>query len=452
MTKVRTMKNLPLGVAAALAWVMLLCTGAPAEKLVYIQAHGDDIVLISAKVYLDTHKEPVGDDVYVLYTADVDMDRIPQLLEEHLGVDAGKVFQVTHPGPIVHKTAIVEELALALDWIKPDQVFVQAWCGGHPEHDMTHVDVVRALELAGVDPVVYEYPHINGYYYDEYKTDPTVENLNLYFNSLLDLEGVEEAPTVEVDEEGPPLEAKEDLIVDWENDLFDGFIETYGMEELRNKFANQEKYRELLGTYVYTQRPYPDPTLYEIIEAYPQVFDDMRNFALCLYETYGADLWTSPPADVGIRRERIPEGNPYDFQVGLFNKAYEQDVFSLSAAWGEGREEAVQVSFDTSLVTLEGRESSPPLYGVTLDTTGLSGDMTLWIKAESQNAGGDPNGTDYVEVPFLIKVSPCGTVPTLPARGPADRASRAFGAFLCPALAALFIRVRRSAIKKGPKE
>ncbi len=317
--------------------------------------------------------------------------------------------------------------------------------------------VARALELAGIGPVVYEYPMQTGYYWDEYHANPSLENLDRFWNSLIPLEGIVTAPVVEVDESEEALDAKMALIEAWDIEWMGRLVERYGEEALRNGFLDYEKYRELKGDYDYTRPPYDSqPRLYEFLENWPYVFEDLANYAACLSETYGADLWTVPSVTYGEEREPIEEGALYDFQVGLSNKAWEGDTFTLQGFWGDERRPAVELAFKDPVVELGARETTSPLVTATLDTTGLSGELTLWIRATSEKAGEDPGSrTDYVEFPFMIRVGerawgPASTVVSCrPATG--ERTSRLLGTvgvLLVPAAPWLALFLRR---RKGPR-
>jgi len=424
------------------------CSGANAEKLLYIQPHGDDIIQISAKVYMDTHQEPAPDDVHVLFTgnSEDEVAAVRVLLEDHLTVDPGQVYVVNYPGPITHKTSVMADVVTALETIDPDKVFIQGWCGSHPGHEMSHIEVVKAAETAGVDPEIYEYPTFTGAF-GPLPASPTIYELSDYWNSLIDLDPAHHStnPSTDVVETPEALEAKEDLILAWGIPWMIELYDDYEPGEIQY-FISQEKYR-LLGEYDYLREPYVGDMSYEFLDNWPYVFEDLRNYTLCLDEAYGADLLTSPTAYPKKHQVVIPPGDVHPFKVGLANKASVTDSFTLSAWWGYPRVSAGgNVTFQAEVVEVAGENFE--LVNAWIDTTGLSGEKILWIKAESGLGGVE---TDFVEIPYMIKVSGglCGTVPTLTAHGPADRASRAFGAFLYPAFPALFLWLRRSAKKKG---
>ena len=415
------------------AWgLVLVCCGwfgraGAAERILYIQAHGDDIIQMAAKIYMERHpdagREPA--DVYMVFTANEWNAKVPELLKAYLDVPPDHVRFLQPAQPIAYKTGVLEQLVEIIKEIEPDTIFVQCWAGSHPDHEMTQPLVTRALEIVGLSPTMYEYPMQTGLYYDEYIADPSVTTLDLFWNSLVDLEGVDEAPTVEVDESPAALDAKVALVEHWSIPWMMDLLERYGEDALRANFLNHERYRALLRNYDYTRRPYEDPTLVELNDDYPYVCDDLRNYAACLWEPWGADLWTVPWATHASRRWRLVAGRRYRFKIGLINKADEADTFELTAAWGTARTPAPEVTIDTPEVRLDGRRAGPRLCPATLDTTGLAGDVTLWIKATSRNAGGD-EGTDYVEIPLMLHISPGGSGWHPPLGGPG------FGEILAP--------------------
>jgi len=380
----------------------------PGQNVLYIQAHGDDIIQMSAKLYDDLHDEnQTSSNFYLLFTANARSEAMVELLSGHLYLPPENIcFSEIHQ-PILRKYAELDELVATLRRIAPHKVFVQSWCGSHPQHDMTQALVMRALELARLRPLVYEYPMQSGLYCDEFYAHPCLETMDRFWNTLVDLENVDEQPTIEVDESDAALDAKYDLIVDWDIDWMARIMSYYTEEEIRDGYLRHERYRRVLpGSYVYTARPYSDPTVPELRDLYPYVCQDLQNYAQCLYEHYGADLWVNPRAVNGDERRPLVEGCRYVFKIALFNKADEADTFSLEAGWGADRQPAPQVTFDAQTVELAPRETRLEACAFTLDTTDLLGDLTLWIKATSAKAAADPNSlTAHVECPVMLHVS-----------------------------------------------
>lgn len=412
-------KILAPALAAALSLAVLLPAQARAERILYISAHGDDIILMSAHLAMAKN---AGYEIHFLLTGNPADAATP--LQEVMGEDI-QLHGVEHTGPIQHKTSVMMDIVSKLESIDPHILFIQGWCGSHPGHEMTHIEVVKALQMATVNPAVYEYPTFTGFYGSLEGACPPIEELSRYWNSLIPLD--EEfhivEPTVEVDEPDWALAKKADLIVTWD---IDWMIEklacpNYDEEDLVY-FNSQEKYR-LLGDYNYLERPYDGAMAYETSDNWPYTFGDLRNYTLYLDETYGADLWTLPSATYGGRRIEIYHSDVHTFQVGLANKAAEADVFTLSAAWGAERTpDEGHIVFESDVVELTGE--TPTTVDAQLDTTGLLGERILWIKAVSQKAGEDPESrTDYVEIPVMINVTTpgCAVAAALAAgEGPQD--------------------------------
>ncbi len=403
-------KILTTALAAALTLAVLLPTQARAERILFISAHGDDIILTSAQLWMARQE---GYEIHFLVTGNTAEGAMP--LQAVMGEDI-QIHDLEHSGPITHKTSVMREIVAKLRSIDPDILFIQGWCGSHPAHEMTHIEVVKALEEAAVAPVVYEYPTFTGYYGSLEGACPPIEDLSRYWNSLIPLDDTSHFvnPTIEVEESADALAMKADLITTWNIDWMMEKLAcpNYDEEDLVY-FNSQEKFR-LLGDYDYLERPYDGEMAYEASDNWPYTFDDLRNYTLSLDETYGADLWTHPSATYRGQKIFLAPGSSNLFSIGLANKAGEADVFTLSAAWGTERTpDTGQVVFDTVEVELAGE--SPTMVDAVLDTAGLSGDRILWIKAVSRNAGGDPESlTDYVEIPVMIHVA----VPSCSVAGP----------------------------------
>ena len=242
-------------------------------------------------------------------------------------------------------------------------------------------------------------------------------------------------PTIEVEESADALALKLDLIVDWELPWMFDLLACENYEDADIAYFNsQEKYR-LLGDYDYLERPYAGEMSYETSDNWPYRFEDLRNYTLCLDETYDADLWTSPSATYKQKQIGLDTNSSNPFSIGLANKAGETDYFTLSAAWGEKRTPAGDaVTFERDVVQLAGE--TPTMVDAQLDTTGLLGEMVLWIKAVSQKAGEDPESqTDYVEIPVMINVTPPGcSIAAALAAGQGSRPSPSMVALLFSAL------------------
>jgi len=372
-------------------------------KTAFIFPHGDDIILFFASVWMMKQN---GEKLYIILTSN-QLSAIDPL-RNILGQDA-IYYALDHVGPIQHKTLVTEDLVKLLKEIKPDKIYIQAWCGSHPEHDMSHIEEVMAIKQAGIDATVYEFPTFTGYYGPLSSSCAPIDELTRYWNSLIPLDPkynkVNE--TVEVAESKEGLQKKLDLInefdIAW---MTEGLMQcpNYDEEKLTG-FLSAEKYR-LLGVYDYKHRPYDGQMSYEFKRDWPFEFEDLLNYTLALDEQFGADLWTSPSATNTKFRQTLKKDKTYPFKIGLFNKSEESDTFTLSAAWNSGRTPATkdQIVFEQTTVKLDGRGRVE--VKATLKTHGLSGNLILWIKAKSAKAASDSKHvTDFVEIPVMLKVN-----------------------------------------------
>jgi hypothetical protein len=399
----------------------LVCAG---ETHLYIMPHGDDIIQISAKIYDDLHltsplAAKIDDDhhsisppeIHILFTGNDanSVENATALLSAYLGIDPQNVHRVSRYGTINHKKAIMKVIKQMLVDLAPDKVFIQGWCGSHPEHEMNHIEVVMAAVLAekqtGVAVQIYEFPTFTGAY-GRLPSDATIEERSNYWNSLIDLNGKYHTwnETIPVYESQAALQAKEDLIKNWNIGWMQELIGQYSEEDFRY-FISQEKYR-LLGNYQYLHRPYPGPMSYEFLHEWPYVFEDLKHYTLTLGERYGADLWTDPVATCKKKHIFIyPQYVYHGLKVCLENTSSENDVFNISAAWDERRIPAAvdAVGFDSSSLSLEGGQMA--CVNGWIDAHDISGYHVLWIKAQSENAFLNSSHPDYTEIPFVIYVN-----------------------------------------------
>ena len=394
-------------------------TAAAGEIHLYVMPHGDDIIQISAKIYDDIHPVPPSDppEVHVLFTGNdaASVEKAKGFISQYLGIDRNNIDMLSKYGPIEHRKVIVKELVEKLVALSPDKVFIQGWCGSHPEHEMNHMEVVRAVELAeestGFTTEIYEFPTFTGYY-GRLPSEPTIEELSDYWNSLIDLDPRYHTQnvTIPVDESKAALKAKAKMIWNWEIPWMRDLIENYNKKECLF-FISQEKFR-LLGNYNYLERPYPLPKLmsYEFLYEWPYVFDDFCNYKKTLHEEFGADLWTDPHATHKEIAEEIDPGQLYDeLKVYLENPAHEADVFTLSAAWGENRIPAGNtVGFRSWSVSVDAGQTV--CVDGWIDPTGYSGYKVLWIKAVSEKASQEQNSlTNFTEIPFEVNITSSGS-------------------------------------------
>jgi|GEM_PF-2704801 len=415
-------------VCLVFAFVSVFETICVGEVHLYVMPHGDDIIQISAKIYDDLHS-PSPPDVHLLYTGNSaeSVNKARGLIADHLGVSPNNVHMISEYGPIDHKKTVMMEIKDMLVKLSPDKVFIQGWCGSHPEHEMNHIEVVKAIAMAekslGFKAEVYEFPTFTGAY-GRLPSDPTIEELSRYWNSLIDLDPKYHRwnETIQVNESNEALKAKAEMIWQWKIDWMIELMKNYTQSE-RLYFISQEKYRRL-GDYDYLHRPYPGEMSYEFLHSWPYTFEDLRNYTLTLDEKYGADLWTVPSATCVKKHVRIDPHSVFNgLKVCIENTSDEFDVFTLSAAWEEDRVPAGNtVGFSTWSVPVDGGEKK--CVDGWIDTQNLAGYHVLWIKAESEKASLDPDHkTDYTEIPFVVDINDGEAIDTMVIAMPPPRSS-----------------------------
>jgi hypothetical protein len=378
--------------------------GAP-RRVLYVSTHGDDAIQTTAHLHREIE---AGSDVYLLFTGSTAL--VPETcpLTTVLGVPPGNYRILPLGGPITNLNAALAAVIDALEEIRPDVVFVQAYAGGHPAHDVTQAITAEALRRVDVSPEVYEFPMQTGYY-GRLPAEATAEEIARFWYTLVPLEGALATPITAIEmtpeERTLKLRVITEWGIDWMLDLLGRFTEEQAMDMLDN-----EKYRPL-PAFDYTVPPYgpneynPEGRmLYELGEGQPFVFADIANYALNLRSRYGADLWTVPGATY-LGAELAVGGDSVSFQVRLWNKADRADTFRLSAAVGPDRVPAgTRLVLDTNPVDLEG--GGMAVIEAAGDVSGLSGHLVLWVRADSDLAVAEGDPAHYIEIPLMMNVTP----------------------------------------------
>ena len=377
--------------------------GAATRTVLYVAAHGDDIIIPAGQLCRELL---AGNEVYILFTGSAGLEPESCPLATVLGVPPENILITPYGGPIPHLNANLLAVTRAIEELEPDVIFVQAYAGGHPAHDITHVIVVEALKRLGFTPEVYEFPMQTGYY-GPLPPRPTLEELIRFWFTLIPLpEGLAQ-PITRIDLTPEERRLKLDLVKEWDIPWMTDLLSRFGDEEAM-EFLDNEKYRPL-PPFDYLEPPYgpnewnPEgKMLYELSPNWPYTFADFRNYVLNLRSENGADLWTTPSATYRGREVRV-SGNSFSFELHLFNKADEPDTFRLSAALdAERRPVGDRVSFEEEVITLAGGEHR--VVRVTCDVSGASGRHVLWLRADSARAAAEGQPTSYIEIPLLLNI------------------------------------------------
>jgi len=372
------------------------------RTVLYVAAHGDDIIITAGQL----HRELLaGNEVYILFTGSAGLEPEGCPLATVLGVPPENILVIPYGGPIPHLNATLFEVTRIIEELKPDVIFVQAYAGGHPAHDITHVMVAEALKRLGLAPEVYEFPMQTGYY-GTLPPQSTLEELIRFWFTLIPLpEGLAQ-PITEIKLTPEERRLKLDLVEEWNIGWMMDLLSRFSDEEAMD-FLDNEKYRPL-PPFNYLEPPYgpnewnPEgKMLYELSPNWAYTFDDFRNYVLNLRSGNGADLWTRPSATYRGREVRVD--GKVTFELHIFNKADESDTFRLSAALDEERRPVGdRVRFEEDRITLPGRGHR--VVRVTCDVSGASGHHVLWLRADSENAAAEGQPTHYIEIPLMIDV------------------------------------------------
>jgi len=377
--------------------------GTEARTVLYIAAHGDDIIITAGQLHRELE---AGSEVYILFTGSAGLEPETSPLATVLSVKPENILVISYGGPIPHLNATLAEVTRIIEGLRPDVIFVQAYAGGHPAHDITHVIVVEALKQASFSPEVYEFPMQTGYY-GSLPPHPTLEELIRFWFTLIPLPEEIAQPITEVkltpEERRLKLELVEEWGIEWMMDLLSRFSDEEAMD-----FLDNEKYRPL-PEFDYLEPPYgpnewnPEgKMLYELSPNWPYTFADFRNYVLNLRSENGADIWTVPSATYRGRELQIEEES-FSFELHLFNKVDEPDAFRLSAALdAERRPVGSRVTFKEETVTLARKEHR--VVRATCDVSGAAGHHVLWLRADSVSAAEEGQPTHYIEIPLMINI------------------------------------------------
>jgi len=286
-------------------------------------------------------------------------------------------------------------------------IFVQAYAGGHPAHEVTHVIVAEALKRIDFTPEVYEFPMQTGYY-GLLPHRPSLEELIRHWFTLVPLPEELAQPITELRLTPGERRLKLDLVEEWDIEWMIDLLSRFSDEEAMD-FLDNEKYRPL-PPFDYLQPPYgpnewnPEgKMLYELSPSWAYTFDDFRNYVLNLRSANGADIWTVPGASY-IRQELQVSEDSFTFALYVFNKSDEPDTFRLSAALdAERKPVGDKVSFEEEVMALAGGETRA--VGVTCDVSGASGHHVLWLRADSARAAEEGQPTSYIEIPVMINIA-----------------------------------------------
>lgn len=377
---------------------------APATRTVlYVAAHGDDMIITGGQL----HRELEADsEVYILFTGSAGLEPETCPLITVLGVKPGNILVLPYGGPITHLNVTLAEVTRIIEELQPDAIFVQAYTGGHPAHEMTHLLVAEALKRVDITPEVYEFPMQTGYY-GRLPSNANLDELIRFWFTLIPLPEEFAQPITDLELTPEEQRLKLELVrawnIDWMMDLLGRFSDEEAMD-----FLDNEKYRPL-PPFDYTEPPYgpnewnPEgKMLYELTSSWPYTFADFRNYVLNLRSGNGADIWTVPGATY-IRRELQVREDSFSFVLHVFNKSDEVDTFRLSAALDEERNPVGSaVSFKEEEITLSGGETRT--VGVTCNAAGALGRHVLWLRADSALAAEEGQPTSYIEIPLMVNI------------------------------------------------
>ena len=402
---------LPSGIGIKLLIAALLVglalgvqVGEESRTVLYVAAHGDDIIITAGQLHRELE---AGYEVYILFSGSAGLKPEGSPLATVLGVKPENILVIPYGGPIPHLNATLFEVTRIINELKPDVIFVQAYAGSHPAHEVTHVIVAEALKQIGFTPEVYEFPTQTGYY-GPLPPRPTLEELIRFWFTLIPLPEELAQPITEIKLTPEERRLKLDLVKEWNISWMMEILSRFSDEEAMD-FLDNEKYRSL-PDFDYLEPPYgpnewnPEgKTLYELSPNWAYTFSDFRNYVLNLRSENGADLWTVPSATYRGRELQIKEES-FSFELHLFNKADESDTFRLSAALDtERRPVGGRVSFEEATVTLAGGEHH--MVRVTYDVSGASGHHVLWLRADSARALEEGQPTHYIEIPLMVNIA-----------------------------------------------
>ncbi len=138
------------------------------DKVLFVFAHPDDESFIcgAMRIALDAGSEVNGAWVTSGDFFGGGKRREAALWEAMaiLGLDQSRVHLLRVPdlGIVSEMPRAAELTAKLLDELKPNKIFVDAFEGGHPDHDAVNFLAYEASTRAGINPEIYEFPLYNG--------------------------------------------------------------------------------------------------------------------------------------------------------------------------------------------------------------------------------------------------------------------------------------------------
>jgi len=167
----------------------------PSGKVLLVVAHQDDEVFITSRI--KRHLE-FNDSVYIVWTAASyqkdDEYKNTRLRESENFLDFIKLkkqntFNFLYPDGYVYKhlDSLIEKLTIVVKEIQPSIVYIQAFEGGHIDHDVSHFATVIALKENNSNAKIYEFPEyssINTPFFLPFKMRELSNNYKTYVRKL----------------------------------------------------------------------------------------------------------------------------------------------------------------------------------------------------------------------------------------------------------------------------
>ena len=140
------------------------------DKSLFVFAHPDDELAVV--ITLKRMREE-GVEVHCVWVTDGRITADPKVREE----EAGKVMNLLgvpkdnlnflryEDGQSVYSMKeIIDALSKIIKKVNPHQIYVDAFEGGHMDHDTTHFTTVQAVKRLDLNIPLYEFPQYNNYY------------------------------------------------------------------------------------------------------------------------------------------------------------------------------------------------------------------------------------------------------------------------------------------------
>lgn len=160
------------------------------DKIIVFAAHEDDETIGTATIM--NRAVNAGDAVTVVITTDgapskFGQGRTEAAIRENETLKAMKLIGVPKENVIflnyddlgfifeINTTKEVDRIAQLIKDKQPTQIYMQAYEGGHIDHDSTHLLVDEAIKKSGVKAKAYEFPEYNAFYWG--KPIPTNESV-----------------------------------------------------------------------------------------------------------------------------------------------------------------------------------------------------------------------------------------------------------------------------------